>query len=206
MNEDFGFGYFKNEPRDIENVDDNLNVSLDDCEEFRPMQVIDYQNQSQNQSTFRDESPFADNCSSKQLDLHFPRKIIEYDHKSKFHSWNWFCPVIQIEYNHTKTGLSLHEHPPPKSVETIQSEQTHDDYKQLRQPKWGQIDRDRFSGVKAQEQHPQQHQNPHYQSRYENRHNNPSSNNSPNEMYNRRNPQDKNWTRNSREWNISYNR
>lgn len=172
--------------------------------------MIDYSNQNrQNQprSFGEQTSAHGSSMSHQQPFLeHFPRKIIEYDHKTKIHPWNWFCPVIQMEYNHSKTGYSLHEHPPPRSMKKEHTEQPHwvkkepkDEYRQLRQPKWAQqqgpIDRqERYSYG--------QHQ--HFQSRYENRQFISSSTQPTNEMYYRRNPADRNWVRNAREWNAPY--
>lgn len=146
-----------------------------DDEEYRPVQVIDYQNRTQKQPTFDDKiSPVND---------HFPRKIIEYDHKSKIHAWNWFCPIFQIEYNHSKTGFSLHEHPLPRPTSKGQMEQQpcvkkepREQY-QLRHPKWtqpGTIERiERYS----------------YGSRYEN--SQIKNTQTSNELYYRRNSRDK---------------
>lgn len=133
---------------------------------------------------------------------YFPRKIIEYDHKSKVHPWNWFCPVIQIEYNHTKTGRSLHEHPPPQLIELKHSEphrpknESKEEFRQLRQPRWAQERQDRFShGTQGQQ----------YHSRYENRQSMPPVNAQPTEPYYRRNTQEPNWIRNNRERNNPQN-
>lgn len=171
-----------------------------DFDEFRPIQVIDYQNKKTvpfaNPSSFPNIIP----TSVRKYEDVFHRKIIEYDHKSKIHPWKWFCPVIQIEYNHTKNGLSLHEHPPPKPVKPEpeqrgsseldhrmkQSEFTKRDNFPLKHQKWQQNER-----------HERAYQSERYQqSRFESRQ-------SPNDMqlYSRRNPQDRNWSRNYQEWN-----
>ncbi|XP_055309199.1 probable serine/threonine-protein kinase DDB_G0282963 [Sitodiplosis mosellana] len=182
-----------------------------DGEEFHPIQVIDYQNQTQKQPNFGDQTSPGENSSSNKQHDDFPRKIIEYDHKSKVHTWNWFCPVIQIEYNHhSNTGFSLHQHPPPRSTgKKEQIEQHHwvkkepkDQYRQLRQPKWtqqGTTERlERFSYEPPQSQHQYQH----FQSRYDS-HIIPSSNTqTSNELYYRRNlREDKIWVRASRDQN-----
>lgn len=197
----------------------------DDRDEFRPMHVIDYQNRSQNQLPFSNQSPFSGNQSSfsgnqssfsgnqssfpgsnpfnrlKSEEIMFPRKVVEYDHKSKTHSWKWFCPIVQIEYNHGKNGFSLHEHPPPRRVEEFRNEEPHrfnqqskDDFKQLRQPKWAQTERDR-----GQDRFSHGMQGPHgqYQSRYDNRQNTQQP-----EPHYRRNQPEKSWIRNNRgDWN-----
>lgn len=172
----------------------------DDRDEFRPMHVIDYQNRSQHQPSPFNQPLFPGiNVPNTSHDFDFPRKVIEYDHKSKTHSWNWFCPIVQIEYNHGKTGFSLHEHPPPKRVEECRNEQPHrfkqqtkDDLKQLRQPKWAQNERQERFAHEAQGQHG------HYQPRYDNRQNTQQP-----EPHFRRNQPEKSWVRNNRggDWN-----
>lgn len=123
-----------------------------DFEEFRPIQVIDYQNKKPTPAPFVNPSSSFSNIipsNVRKLEEVFHRKIVEYDHKSKIHPWNWFCPIIQIEYNHTKNGLSLHEHPPPKSIKPepeqrikLESEQRvkqefgQRDHFPLKHPKW----------------------------------------------------------------------
>lgn len=209
--QDFGSDrYNRKRPRESDNFNNDFNFPQNDCEEFRPMQVIDYQNRTLNQSTLGDQTPLIDNRSShnQQFVEDFPRKIIEYDHKSKIHPWSWFCPVIQIEYNHSKNGFSLHEHPPPRPAKKdrwVKKEPT-DEFKQLRQPKWAQqqapVDRQERPSYGPQSQHQQQH----FQSRYENRQTIPPAN----EIYYRRNPQDRNpreWNaRNPRDWNAPYDK
>lgn len=174
-----------------------------DFDEFRPMQVIDYQNKTPNQSSFGGQS----SLSIQRPDIIFPRKIIEYNHKTKVHQWNWFCPVVQIEYNHSKNGLSLHEHPPPKPInkEPQQTQQSHrvkhepkEENLQSRQPKWAQSERPERLPYGGQIERPYGGQ-----SRFENRPA-PSPNNqqsNDNQSYYRRNAQEKNWSRNHRDWN-----
>lgn len=174
------------------------------------MQVIDYQNRPPNQRSPGDQLSFSSRCSAPPIITpdFFPRKVIEYDHKTKIYPWSWFCPIVQIEYNHTPTGFSLHEHPPPKPVEK-RIEQPHFvklepkmEEAPLRHPKWqpqGSSDRpERFSYAAQQGER-------YYQSRYENRPNAAQNVQSSNDNYPyyRRNPQEKNWARNSREWNNS---
>lgn len=123
----------------IREIDSSLPQN-DNYEDYRPVQVIDYQNRSEKISPVNDQ---------------FPRKIIEYNHKSNIHTWNWFCPIFQIEYNHFKTGLSLHEHPLPRPISTKQEQQLtvkkepREQYQKLLDPKWthsGTIERlERFS-------------------------------------------------------------
>lgn len=198
-------------------------MQKDDCQEFRPLQVIDYQNRTKNQPSFGDRTSAMGNISSNQQKFidNFPRKIIEYDHKTKIHSWNWFCPVIQIEYNHSKSGFSLHEHPPPKPSMKEETEQPHwiqnepkDEYKQLRQSKipWAQqapIDRQQAL-IDRQERFPHgpqsQHHHQHFQPRYENRQTIPPNTQTAHEMYYRRSPQERNWAKNTREWSATYDR
>lgn len=148
---------------------DSSSPQNNDYEEYLPVKVIDYQNRTQKQPTFDDGiSPVNDQ---------FPREIIEYGHKSKIHKWNWFCPIFQIEYSHTKTGFSLHEHPLPKSISICVKKEPRDQYQQLREPKWAQpgaIERlERFS----------------YGSRYEN--SQIKNTQTSNELYYRRNSRDK---------------
>lgn len=166
------------------------------------MQVIDYQNRSQNRQTFDEQDMFSNRNSSNDLqqNAYFQRKIIEYDHKTKVHPWHWFVPVIQIEYNHTKTGLSLHEHPPIQTIAKSYGDQqgfkkdVKDEIRQLRQPRWAHG---------SQGQH--QYENRQNQTRYENRQNNPPANAQQTEPYHRRNAQEKSWIRNNREWNNPQN-
>lgn len=150
--------------------------------------------------------------NQQQFVVNFPRKIIEYDHKTKTHPWNWFCPVVQIEYNHSKSGFSLHEHPPPKKEQTEQPDwiksEPKDEYRQLRQSKtpWAQqtpIDRQERLPYGSQSLHHHQY----FQSRYENRQTiPPNTQTAAHEMYYRRNPQDRNWAKNAREWNATHDR
>lgn len=203
-NQDMG-GFSNNRKRLRES--DNFNMPQKDFDEFRPMQVIDYQNKAPNQPPFGGQTSFPGPNTLNVLrpDIIFPRKIIEYNHKTKVHQWNWFCPVVQIEYNHTKTGLSLHEHPPPKPIKkdlpqqpyrAKQEQQQRGENQQLRQQKWPQAERqERLPYVGQNERQP----------RFENRPtqqlNNQQSN--ENQSYYRRQPQEKNWSRNYRDWNAA---
>lgn len=172
-----------------------------DFDEFRPIQVIDYQNKTSIPLPFVNPSSFSKITPQnvRKYEEVFHRKVIEYDHKSKVHPWNWFCPVIQMEYNHTKNGLSLHEHPPPKSirpepVQRIHPELDHRmkqefakrDHFPLKHQKWQQNERTErvYQGDR------------YHQPRFESRQ-------LPNDMqsYSRRNPQERNWSRNYQEWN-----
>lgn len=180
------------------------------------MQVIDYQNKTQHQRPSvvisGDQPSFPSSSTSQTIKTEdfFPRKVIEYDHKSKVYPWSSFCPIFQFDYNHTQTGLSLHEHPPPKPVEK-RIEQPHfvktephfmktepkDEESPFRQPKWmpGPSERqERFSYAAQGERY--------YQSRYENRPNAAMNiqSTTDNHQYYRRNPQEKNWPRNAREY------
>lgn len=164
--------------------------------------MIDYKNKKQTPAPFTNPSPFPNTIPSnvRKIEEIFPRKIIEYDHKTKIHSWNWFCPIIQIEYNHTKTGLSLHEHPPrklakpepmPEPEQRHHQEYTRRDHDlQMKHPKWSQNERqDRVPFASNQGER-------YHQSRFDNRQ-------LSNDMqpYSRQNPQERNWSRNYREWN-----
>lgn len=92
----------------------DFDTNQDYNDEFRPVQVIDYQNRSGNQRS----SLFAPQQTATSGRSHpeefYTRKIIEYDHKPKEYEWNWFCPIRIIEYDHKSRGYSMHEHPPPK--------------------------------------------------------------------------------------------
>lgn len=166
-------------------------------DEYFPVQVIDYQNRTQkllSPSSCDQKSPVAD---------HFPRKFVEYDHKSKIHTWNWFCPVIQIEYNHhSKTGFSLHEHPPPPIVKKERIEQHHwlkreptDQYKQFRQPKRTQTGIISSERLERFAYEPLQSSHQYFQSRYDNSQTtSPSNTQASNELYYRR------------DWNASNNK
>lgn len=185
---------------------DNFNMPQTDFEEFRPMQVIDYQNMTQNQPPFGGQSSFQGPNSMNMLrsEVIFPRKIIEYNHKTKVHQWNWFCPVVQIEYNHTKNGFSLHEHPPPKPIKKEPQQphrvkqQPNDDNLRLRQSKWAQSERPERLPYGGQSERPYGGQ-----SRFENRPTPPVNNqlSNENQSYYRRNPQERNLSRNYRDWN-----
>lgn len=199
--------------------------NLPDVQDFRPMQVIDYQNRSQNpaenqpfektlgadlswlrsppsnvpqnwnrnqtskransQATYRSQMPV--NLNNVKFIDEYPRKIIEYGHKSKIYKWDWHCPVIQIEYNHTKTGLSMHEHPPPRPTPKIIKLEPQEEWKPLRRLNWqpGSFDRpQRFSHLpQGQYYQPRSHLPP----------------NQP-EPYYKRNPAD--WQQN-RDWNTT---
>lgn len=120
----------------------------DDYQDFRSRHPINYQNRFQNQSSGNiSGNAIADNSSAnrEQLVEYFPHKVIEYNHKSKIHPYQASCATIQIEYNHTKNGISLHEHPPPKAIEKPKPvEQTQkENYGQLRQPNWSNANFDR---------------------------------------------------------------
>lgn len=197
-------GDFRNNRNRFSNADtfNNSNVefdaSVDEIDEFRPMQIIDYQNQSQNCPPLGNQLPFS--MQSTQ-DI-FARKIIEYDHKSKIHPWNWFCPVQIIEYNHTKTGRSMHEHPPPKPAkQEPESNQrfktvTKDDQIHMRQLKWPSNERqERYRSPGERN----------FNQRFDQRQNSSTPTNSQmsneNQPYYGRNTQDRNWTRNYREYN-----
>lgn len=211
---DFGKNSSRSREFEVSNSpSSNFNDMQIDFDEFRPIQVIDYQNKKPipvsfvNQPSFVNQSTFANIIPPnvrKQEEV-FLRKIVEYDHKSKIHPWNWFCPVIQIEYNHTKNGISLHEHPPPKSIkpepeqrnnpqleQRIKQELATRDHFPLRHPKWQQNERQERVGDRY---HPSDRYS-HHQSRYENRQ-------LPNDMqsYSRRNPQEKSWLLNYQESN-----
>lgn len=173
-----------------------------DFDEFRPIQIIDYQNKKQTPAPFVNPLSFSHHIPPimRKPEEVFYRKIIEYDHKTKIHPWNWFCPVIQIEYNHTKNGLSLHEHPPPRSIKPepkpepqIKPEFVKRDQIPSKYPKWQQHERhEQFPYADKSERY--------HQSRFEHRQ-------LPNEMpsYSRRNPQERNWSRNYNEWNPQQN-
>lgn len=204
---DFGNNFKRSKDFDTFNAPkSSFNNMQIDFDEFRPIQVIDYQNKKPAPAS--GPAPFANPASfpsiippsvRKYEDI-FRRKIIEYQHKSKIHPWNWFCPVIQIEYNHTKNGLSLHEHPPPKPIKSQpeqrgssgadhrmkQNELAKRDNFPLKQPKWQQNERYERA-YQGERYHP---------TRFESR---PL----PNDMqsYSRRNPQERNWSRNYQEWN-----
>lgn len=173
-----------------------------DFDEFRPIQVIDYQNRKPAPAPFVNSSPFPNIIPSnvRKYEEVFHRKIIEYDHKSKIHPWNWFCPVIQMEYNHTKNGLSLHEHPPPKSIKPqLEQRSNPEPGHRLKQPELAKRDHFPLRHQKWQQNERQErvYQDERYhQSRFESRQ-------LPNEMqsYSRRNPQERNWSRNYQEWN-----
>lgn len=199
---DFGQNCEQSGESTITSPNKNFTNSQIDFDEFRPIQVIDYKNKKQTPGApFINATKFSNIVSANKLFVHkneevFPRKIIEYDHKTKTHQWNWFCPVIQIEYNHSKIGRSLHEHPPPKPVkpepvleQRITQERGKRDHLQMKHPKWPPNERqERILPVNQGERH--------HQSRFDNR---PI----PNDMqpYSRRNPQERNWPRNYREWN-----
>lgn len=198
-----GFENNRKRPRDADffNVsNNNFNMPQKDFDEFRPVKVIDYQNKTQNQQCFNSLSPFSGANMMRSEDI-FPRKVIEYDHKTKVHPWNWFCPVLQFDYNHTKTAISLHEHPPPKPIQK-QLEAPHrvkpelkEEHMHFRQSKWMQSERqERFQHGGQSERH--------YQSKFENRAT-PPLNSNENQSYYRRNPQERNWSRNFRDWNSS---
>lgn len=183
----------------------NFNNMQIDFDEFRPIQVIDYQNKKPAPAQFANPSSFPSIIPSnvRKFEEIFRRKIIEYDHKSKIHPWNWFCPVIQIEYNHTKNGMSLHEHPPPKSRKPELEQQCSPvpdhrmkpnefakrDNFPLKQQKWQQ--NERYERVYQGDRY--------HQSRFESRQ-------LPNDMqsYSRRNPQERNWSRSHQEWNNTH--
>lgn len=185
-----------------------------DFDEFRPVQVIDYQNKTQNQSSFGGQSSLSGQNFSNMLrseDI-FPRKIIEYDHKTKLHPWNWFCPVVQIDYNHTRVGLSLHEYPPPKPIrkESVLphrvKQEPKGEYMQLRESKWTPGERQERGQERGQERFPYGGQSErHYQSRFENRPTPPMSIQPPNDnqTHFRRNVPERNWSRNHRDWNAT---
>lgn len=119
------------------------------------MQVFDYQNQRQNPPqqqlpTFVQQPAFAGSrLLQLEPDLHFPRRIIDYNHKSKIYDFKEFCPIVQLEYNHKSVPFSLHEHPPikrpikneiKKEVKLEPYNQSYGprggEFMQLRQPKW----------------------------------------------------------------------
>lgn len=201
---DFGNNFNRSKEFDTFNPPNNNFKNMQfDFDEFHPIQVIDYQNKKPPAlAPFANPSSFSNIIppNPRKYEDVFRRKIIEYDHKSKIHPWKWFCPVIQIEYNHTKNGLSLHEHPPPKSKRPEPEQRRHpepdhhrmkqefakrDNYP-LRHQNWQQ--NERYERVYPGEGY--------HQSRFESR---PS----PNDMqsYSRRNPQERNWPRNHQEWN-----
>lgn len=206
-----GVGGFKNDRKRPRESNTFANSSTDfsmppiDFDEFRPIQVIDYQNKTQkNRPPFGGQSSFSGPSFSNMLRSEeiFPRKIIEYEHKSKVHPWNWFCPVVQIDYNHTRVGLSLHEYPPPKPIkkEPEQPPRVKQEPKvekmQARESKWAPGER--------QERYPYGGQSERYhQSRFEHRPTAPFSSQPPNDNqpYLRSNVQERNWSRNQRDWN-----
>lgn len=209
MNQDFGLDGSRNNRKRFRELDtfDASNNDFQspqmDFDEFRPVQVIDYQNKTQNPVLFGEQTSFNQQSFPSgvaRVQEIFPRKIIEYDHKSKVHPWNWFCPVIQMEYNHTKTGLSLHKHPVPKSLIRNEPDPTNwckqEDHVQLRHSNWSSNERqNRFPYAGPGERY--------HQFRFEGRQNAPMSSLPSNENppYNRRNPNERNWPRNYRDWN-----
>lgn len=60
---------------------------------YRPVKIIDYQNQS--------KPSLLSQANDNDRDDFFPRKIIDYYHKSRVHIPQTFCPVQRIDYNHT---------------------------------------------------------------------------------------------------------
>lgn len=191
------FGRFNKKSDETDNFNaSNANMQID-FDEFRPIQVIDYQNKKQTSVPFANPSAFPNVIPSnmRNTEDNFLRKVIDYDHKSKTHPWNSFCPVIQIEYNHTKNGVSLHEHPPPKVAKLEREKQ------QIRQD---YVKRDHFPSKQQQWQQNERqermfHTNQgdrYHQSRFEHR----QSNEMPS-YSNRRNPQERDWSRNYQEWN-----
>lgn len=187
-----------------------------DFDEFRPIQVIDYQNKKPTPASFVNAPPFS-NIMPLNVRKHeeiFRRKIIEYDHKSKIHPWQWFCPIIQLEYNHTKNAMSLHEHPPPKSKKPVPEQRSSNpepdhrvkqefgkrDQFPLKHPKWQQ--NERHERVYPGERY--------HQPRFESRQL-PNDNQSYSRNPQERNPQERNWSRNYQDWNahqsnFGYNR
>lgn len=120
------------------------------------MQVFDYQNQRQNPpqhqlSAFLQQPAFGGSrLLQSKPDLDFPRRIVEYKHKSKTFNFKEFCPIIQMEHDHKSKPFSLHEHPPIKrpikneikkevKVEPYNNQSygpRGGEFMQLRQPKW----------------------------------------------------------------------
>lgn len=183
-------------PSQLDNFKPTVNMQID-FDEFRPIQVIDYQNKTQTSVPFVHPSSFPNvmpPSNMRKSEEIFHRKVIEYDHKSKTHPWNWFCPVIQIEYNHTPNGFSLHEYPPPPppkprpEQQPIKPEFGKRDHFPFKQPKWQQNERqDRMFHTNPNERY--------HQPRFENRQSNDM------QSYSRRNPQERNWSRNYNECN-----
>lgn len=134
----------------------------DYSDEFRPVQVIDYQNRRENQrmSMFASQQPTTSGRSHPEE--YYTRKIIDYDHKPKTYEWNWFCPVRIIEYDHNSKGYSMHEHPPPKPIikQNEQSQSLKSEYSQARHQPWNNKSQSQFKQ--------ERHQYTPYQ-RYENR-------------------------------------
>lgn len=200
---DFGNNFKRSKDFDTFNPPpkSNFNNMQIDFDEFRPIQVIDYQNKKPASAPFANPSSFSNIIPSnvRKYEDVFRRKIIEYDHKSKIHPWNWFCPVIQIEYNHTKNGLSLHEHPPPKAQKPEPEKRSNPEpYHRMKQNEFAK--RDHFPLQQQNERYERGYQGERYhQSRFESRQ-------LPSDMqqsYSRRNPQERNWPRNYQEWNTS---
>lgn len=202
-NQNIGPGHFKNNrnrfDRDMDSFNgpnNDFDSAQNDLEEFRPMQIIDYQNRGQNQAPIGNQPAFGGNFPPKPIQIidHFPRKITDYDHVSKVHPWNWYCPIIQIEYNHTKDGCSLHKNPPPKVVDKKSQMQQPN---RMRQANWphGSVDRKErnpHAGPAPNQQN--------VQSRSENWPNFPPQ---PTKENQRNNAAGKNWIRNVKEWGNS---
>lgn len=201
-----GFQNNRKRPRELDTFNSSnvgFNMPPKELDEFRPMQIIDYQNKTQSYQPFENQASISSANSSlnvpKPTEVFF-RKIIEYDHKTKIHPFNWFCPVVQIEYNHTANGLSLHEHPPPKPVKK-EPEPSHrfkqeqrDEHQHVRQPKWMPNERqERYRGPVERN----------YQMRFENRPNAPMNSQMPsdNQPYYGRNQREQNWSRNYHDFN-----
>lgn len=215
QNQSFGAQSFRNNrkrPRDGDQSYFN-DFNRNDNDEFRPVQVFDYQNQRQNQQrklpTFVQQPTFTNSrLIQLQPDEYFPRKVIDYDHKTKTHSFIEFCPIIQMEYDHKRKGFSLHEHPPPKPVvkiERLRENQSHGprgEFMQLRQqPKWE-------NRQKPWQRYPAPAP---YQPKYENerfdyRQNPSSSHAMENQSHYGRNQPERHWQSNAREYNDSRER
>lgn len=162
--------------------------------------------------SFVQQPTFAGNrLKQLQGDEYFPRKVYEYNNRSKIYEFNEWCPIIQIEYNHTSKGFSLHEHPPIKQelkIEKVKPEPTYNppygpkgEFLQLRQPqKWESRQRNwRY----------QPYQSKYENERYDYRQNSLSSyqqqqQTTDNQSYYRRNQQDRSWTGSSRDYDDNY--
>lgn len=103
----FGDGDFNDDDYAVNNKRPRISSSGNDSQSYsddfyRPATIIDYQNQSQPPPA----SIKSDHTKTAgEIDMdYFPRKIIEYNHKSKIHVLQTLCPVTVIDYKHKPEG------------------------------------------------------------------------------------------------------